>query len=201
MSESDQPKRGRGRPRVNPIERNRRNVTLQVNNELYEALKAASVQSGVSISREMEQRVKNSFTQRDIITAAAEGAAQAATSRMDEQYTAFFGGRDGMFWAKAAADAYQAVVLDLITEMSLKAPDEINEDFRIALVERMKERQFEISLLWYNQLMLSNFMSIDLTSENPNVFKSQIENNPFLKALLDENVMKYFREHKNKKLE
>lgn len=188
MSDSDQPKRGRGRPRVNPVEGNRRNVTLQVSSELYETLKAVSEQSGISISREMEQRVQNSFTQRDIIAAAAEGAARAATERMDQQYLEFFGGHDGLTWGKSSADIYAAVFLDLAKERGLSSVKDITDDFRSALVARMKERQDEVSDLWFKRVQMSQIMGSISSSDINKGLDLLFSANPDLKSRLEKKL-------------
>lgn len=110
MTDSDEPKRSRGRPRMRPADEARRNIGIQVSVELYETIKKRSEESGRSLSREMEFGLEQFFTgtteavAQQAIAAAKEAGREQGQSEVEED----FGGRLPFLASHGFAEAFNA---------------------------------------------------------------------------------------------
>ena len=184
MADDEQPKRGRGRPRLNPVGAVRRNVTVQVSLELYESLVEASENSGLSISREMEGRLQSSFDNA-AVNQAVEDAIEAARQKFDDEYIEFFNGRDGMTWAKASADLYHKHLTKLAVETGWTGGKDLPDGFAEKLLDRVRDGMGEVVDEWKDRVLLSQMLAkVDRSQIGP-FLERMFEANPQLKEKLD----------------
>lgn len=123
MTSGEQGKRGPGRPRMNPQEGSRRNATIQISSALYDKVKEASESSGLSISREMEQRIEQTFRDNDLHTILLGSKRAAAAIHIISAIMRMSKTSEGKDWEDDAgvANAVGIAISNLLTQISGKA--------------------------------------------------------------------------------
>lgn len=195
MSETEKPKRGPGRPRVNPEEGSRRNVTFQVSVDLHEKLKHSSEKSGLSVSREIEQCIQDRYSGNTALAgvnqamnAAITAAVEAALAREDRQTREFFGGSDGFLVAKSSADLFKSALSEAFQEFSVSAPSDVTPAVIASLLERMKSGQEDIVKTWHNGFVLAHV----LQSMSASDIGAALDKAPELKSKLEAKFERIF---------
>ena len=157
MSEAEQPKRGRGRPRINPIEGARRNVTVQVGMDLYDELKSAADEAGLSISREMETRLVQSFNPSEAIRKAVD----EAIFEHDEKLVSASGGKLGFSLNIIHRHFVNEVITEAVEKFSVASAEQITEEFINFVFSRLEDATPRIKNLWKARIMIAKFVLID----------------------------------------
>jgi len=88
---SEQPRRGRGRPRKSPAEKLRRQKKFRTTDALDAKLKAAARAAGRSVSEEIEHRLEMSFAQGSMAREAAACVRETLNDMLEEGVRVFAG--------------------------------------------------------------------------------------------------------------
>ena len=180
MTDDEQPKRGRGRPRINPPGAVRRNVTVQVSLELYDELVGASEASGVSISREIEGRLAASLKQ----NATIKEAVSAALWDEGEKQTVEAGGRLGYSLAASFRRRIGPILTEAYTKFGITKAKDFSEDFINYVFERLTDTIPEIRKEWRGQIFMTMVVASWSDPEGMAAIEKMFAENPSLKQSL-----------------